>query len=385
MGESTRKPRRKAEEALARSLQFFEQVFQQTEAGLFLFDADDNFVRVNNAFAHIFGYEPHEMEGRHGSLIISPEDIEMNARRLEALKRGETPGPREFSPIAKDGSRRYVRSSPTRVLNLEGQQLFLGTVIDITERKQAEDRLRESEARFRQVADENARLFEAEHERSRQLSLAIQETHHRVKNNLQAVSALLELQITTESGVLPVEAVRGSLSQIKAIAIVHDLLSHDQPIGYVDAAQALRKLVHLFPEQVSAGPDPVEIALEAEPIWIPTKAATALALVVNELLTNAIKHGGAGRMGPSEPQNAIEVHLRKQDGMVLLSVTDGGPGFPPGFDPVQHAHLGLELVRALVESDLQGAVRFLNRPAQNLGAQPGGRVEIIFPEHALPE
>src|SRR5579871_1397593 len=112
MGESTRKPRRKAEEALARSLQFFEQVFQQTEAGLFLFDADDNFVRVNNAFAHIFGYEPHEMEGRHGSLIISPEDIEMNARRLEALKRGETPGPREFSPIAKDGSRRYVRSSP---------------------------------------------------------------------------------------------------------------------------------------------------------------------------------------------------------------------------------------------------------------------------------
>src|SRR5579871_5606912 len=113
MEESEREARQRIEQALARSLPFAEQVFQQTEAGLFLFNADDYFVRVNPAFARMFGYEPHEMEGQHGNLILSPEDIEMNARRLEALKRGETPEPREFSPIAKDGSRRYIRSSPT--------------------------------------------------------------------------------------------------------------------------------------------------------------------------------------------------------------------------------------------------------------------------------
>ena len=217
------------------------------------------------------------------------------------------------------------------------------------------------------MAQENARLWQAERERSEQLARAISEVHHRVKNSLQGVSALLEMQIPYDSDTLPAETVRESLNQIKTIALVHDLLARDQPIGKVNAGQVLTNLVELLATGMKTAERSTPIHVETEEAWIPTKAATALALAVNELVSNAEKHSRRYReqrrnhREDGESHDAIEVRLTKHNQEVHVVVQDCGPGFPPDFNPARHANIGLELVQTLVRHDLHGSISFSNR------------------------
>ncbi len=239
-------------------------------------------------------------------------------------------------------------------------------------------------ARRAATAVDNALLYHAERERSEQLTLAIREVHHRVKNNLQAVSALLELQIDEAGTMLPVEAVQDSLQQIKTIALVHDLLTHDQPMGNVDATQVLDKLLKMLSATMGTPEDPLPIRLDSVPLQLPVRAATSLALIVNELVNNTAKHSNRSSSEDANYHGAsIQVCLQHQQEEVLVSVQDNGPGFPPGFDPILNAHLGLELVQTLVRSDLQGSISFQNGAAPNgeetaSEEQRGARVEITF-------
>lgn len=244
-------------------------------------------------------------------------------------------------------------------------------------------------ARRAAIAVDNALLFQAERERTKQLTLAIQEVHHRVKNNLQAVSALLEMQIDPDSAVLPVEAIQDSLSQIKTIALVHDLLTHDKPIGDVDSTQVLARLIPLLSSTIGTPENPLPIRLDAVPLRIPIKAATALALVINELVNNAAKHSAPSTEREAAAyRTSIQVSLQQREEEIHVSVLDNGPGFPHGFDAGRDAHIGLVLVQTLVTHDLKGNVSFRNQAASNgtdtgLEAMRGARVEIVFSPLAL--
>ncbi len=239
--------------------------------------------------------------------------------------------------------------------------------------------LLETAAERTQLAVENARLWQAERERSEQLARAIQEVHHRVKNSLQGVSALLEMQLPWDSDVIPVATVQEGLNQIKTIALVHDLLSRDQPIGVVDAAQVLTSLVELLSAGTRTSEHHAPILLQAESVLIPTKAATALALTVNELISNAIKHNRILDRKDATNYEAIEVSLTQQNGKIHVSVQDNGSGFASDFNPKLHANIGLELVQTLVEHDLHGAISFSNRGEGDEDTSAhGGNVEIVF-------
>jgi signal transduction histidine kinase len=235
------------------------------------------------------------------------------------------------------------------------------------------------EARIARDLAEQATL--REQIRNQQLIQVIREAHHRIKNNLQAVTTLLEMQISDGIERIPLTAVRQSLRQIKAIALVHDLLSQDKPIGEVDVATVLQRLAELLRKSLDSGFRALGLRVTAESVLLPTKVATSLSLVVTELVTNAANYSDVRREGTSSGNGeVIFIDLHRAENHLVLTVEDPGPGFPEGFDPLRHAHMGLELVMTLVASDLQGEITFGNIRDESAPNRYRGRVEIVFPE-----
>lgn len=350
-------PAKQAQEALRTAEAQLRLITDAAPVLITYIDAQERICFVNRAYADWFGTPVEHILGKTLREVIRPDSYEAIQSYLQAALSGQTI---TYDRTVTDGSgkERHIFATYVPDISDDGEvKGFVGVVTDITERKQLENELRE---------------------RSEQLSFAIAEAHHRIKNNLQAVGALLEMQIPPGAESVPIEAIRDALSQIKTIALVHDLLSRDQPIGMVDAAQVLTNLGKLLSQGMLWSGQALPIQVEAASVLMPTKAATALALAVNELITNAAKHSrnrNGSRAGDSAP---VEVQMTRWNGNIVVTVQDQGPGFPSDFDPNRHANIGLQLVVMLVQHDLHGLIRFGNRTGAARDANSGACVEIVF-------
>lgn len=192
----------------------------------------------------------------------------------------------------------------------------------------------------------------------------LMEMHHRIKNNLQTVADLLSLELARGDGRNSQESLRDSIARIKSIAAAHELLSTDS-IGLTDITELARRVTESA-RLSSVGPHQV-IAFDVSgpPILLPSKPATAFALVINELVGNALEHGLAQRSA-----GEIRVSLEHCEGGVLVRVQDNGSGLGEGFDPNRNSGLGLQIVRTLVEKDLRGSIR--------MDSESGTRVEFTI-------
>ena len=199
----------------------------------------------------------------------------------------------------------------------------------------------------------------------------IREIHHRVKNNLQTVAALLRLQarrIDPEIAGSARTALEEAVRRVGTIAIVHETLSQavEEMVDFDDVADRLTRLV----SDMGAVTSRVRIRRDGNFAVLPSETATALAMVLTELLQNAVEH--AFDDDDSDPMGEIVVTARRELGIVHMEVEDDGRGLPEGFDPATTTHLGLSIVRTLVESEMGG--RFTLGPAATGGAV--ARIEI---------
>jgi two-component sensor histidine kinase len=177
----------------------------------------------------------------------------------------------------------------------------------------------------------------------------IREIHHRVKNNLQTVSALLRLQGRRLGSSEAKAAIEESVRRIRSIALVHDMLSRDagEEVPFVDI---LRPLVRMVEDGLVSPEQKVEFSVEGDAGIVPAEVATPLAVVLNELLQNAVDHAfgtGGGR---------VVVQVATESDRIDLAVRDDGRGLPDGFSFESATGLGLSIVRALVVSDLGGSI-----------------------------
>jgi two-component sensor histidine kinase len=193
----------------------------------------------------------------------------------------------------------------------------------------------------------------------------IREIHHRVKNNLQTVAALLRLQarrIDSESGR---EALEEAVRRVGSIAIVHDTLSqaYDEEVAFDEVADRLRVMV----AEVGSHGAQVTSARDGSFGTLPAETATPLAMVLTEVLQNAVEHGFGHAAGEA---GTITLTVRRLVGRLHVSVEDDGRGLPEGFDADESSSLGLSIVRTLVESELDGQL--------GVGPRPGGGTRVVL-------
>jgi two-component sensor histidine kinase len=224
---------------------------------------------------------------------------------------------------------------------------------------QVRDLLRDAEA-ARHEAEVNQAHIEALNER---LQRAMTETHHRVKNNLQIIAAMVDMRAMDNSETVPTEEFRQLGSHIRVLATVHDLLTaeakEDGQAHTVSARNILSRLLPLI--QQTAGRCSLKFDLDDARLTV--RQGTSLALIVNELVSNGVKYG----------RDSVQLRFAVCDKCASLQVTDNGRGFPVGFDPVKAANTGLELIQHLSRWDLGGAIEFSNAP------EGGGQVTVEFP------
>jgi two-component sensor histidine kinase len=208
-------------------------------------------------------------------------------------------------------------------------------------------------------------------------SAMIQEVHHRVKNNLQTIAAILRIQSRRYQDEEAKQQLTDAVNRILSMSVIHEYLSQDEhrPINIRDVCQRILGQA----QQVAVNPgQQVEIAMEGPNIRLPAGQATASALVVNELLMNAMEHGLRDRH-----KGEIRIALEDLGDEVRITLLDNGLGLPSDFDPDKSRTLGLQIVYTLVTDDLKGRLQFEQVTGDDTGAAEGTRAIVTFPKRSI--
>jgi GAF domain-containing protein len=199
------------------------------------------------------------------------------------------------------------------------------------------------------LAIENARLATN--------AAVVREMHHRIKNNLQTVAMLLRMQSSDDRDLSPREALAESVNRILSIAAVHEVLS-ERGFRLVDVKEVVERVARTVGQNMVRPGLQVELSVEGEAVILPSRAATALALAVNELLQNALEHAFVGRS-----RGTVRITLAHTAREIEVAVADDGVGSQAGRGlPGPRPNLGLELVATLVREDLKGKLEFRDAP-----------------------
>jgi two-component sensor histidine kinase len=196
----------------------------------------------------------------------------------------------------------------------------------------------------------------------------IREIHHRVKNNLQTIASLLRLQGRRLQSPEAQQAIEESERRIRSIAIVHETLSREVN-DIVPFADIVQPLVRVVEETVSTPELRLRFQVEGDAGDIPGEIATPLAVVLNELMQNAVDHAFPEGSGPDEGH--VTVRLARDDTELVVDVVDDGVGLPAGFSLEGSGGLGLSIVHALVTTELGGSIE--------LHDEQGTRVHLRVP------
>jgi len=323
---------KRTEEALRRAEENFRYTLDDSPLGVCIVTAEGETIYANRAILDIYGYDSIE-ELRTTSIKnrYTPESYaEFQIRHNKRPQGEEAPSEYEISIVKKNGEVHQLQVFRKEVL-WNGEKQYQALYRDITEHKQAEEVIRAS---------------------LREKEVLLREIHHRVKNNMQIISSLFNLQAGYIKDEEALRILKEGQTRIRSMALVHEKLYQSGDLSKIDLAGYIQSLsTHLFHVYLV---DPNQVRLETEfgDVTLDINSAVPCGLILNELISNALKHAfPAGRKG------VLMIRLqRRKDGAVELRIADNGVGFPKGLDFRRTESLGLQIVSLLV-GQLEGTIK----------------------------
>jgi len=304
----------------------FRSLFDQAPEGMTLVDAGGHMLFANRSMGELFACSPDQLVGRHVNMLLpearrSTHKAEMG-NYLHAPTKRVMAARRQLSARRLDGSEFPVEVALNPIPGRASPEI-LATVVDITDRLAAQAAMEAS---------------------LKEKTLLLNEVHHRVKNNLQIVASLLEIQ-SRNVGEAAREVLRDSKSRVRVIALTHQLLYEGVNFAELELGPYLRNLAQLLKQTYlgEASTIDVRVSVPEQGMKIDIQRAIPCGLIVNELVTNAFKHAFAGRLSGS-----IQIMAGQQDDAHgFLQVADDGVGLPAGFDLASTNTLGFQLIHML--------------------------------------
>jgi len=351
-----------AQEQLKRERLRLAEAQRTAQLGSWEWDIASNQIEWSDELYRIFGQERSSSGPSYEEYLaaLHPDDRQLVNDTVQAAFAAGTSFQTLHRVVWPNGEVRTVEGRGQVAKDADGNVIRMsGTAQDVTarERQQAE-----RDALLGRLEQLNAELTASLRERE----VLLQEIHHRVKNNLQVITSLINLQMRKLDHGENREALRECQGRIQAIALIHEKLYQSTDYSRIPFAEYAKSLASSVFRVGQPTTGKVALAFALEEVPLAVDRAIPCGLILNELLTNALKHAFVGgRSG------TIRVELARQgaDGIRLV-VADDGHGLPPGLDLGKSPTLGLQLVATLA-AQLDGKVR--------ASGGPGARFELGFP------
>ncbi|OPY30171.1 MAG: nitrate/nitrite sensor protein NarX [Methanocella sp. PtaU1.Bin125] len=359
-----------------------DDLIMQSPDAMCMCDVDGQIIKANEQFLKTFGILDSEVIKTNN---IFSFNYNYPDKSFDIVKNGEAVQLENFELIKGNTLKYYtIKLFPT--FSSDGKiskYIFLGE--DITLRKNAEDQLKNAndklEARVKERTAELSILNQAlqkeiqEHTEAeekistslKEKEVLLKEIHHRVKNNMQIISSMLGLQSAYVKNEKLNEILKDSQNRIKSMALIHEKLYQSNNMANVNFKEYIETLISNLSTSYNIDRERIIIEKNIDNISLNIDTAIPLGLIINELLSNALKHAF-----PDNRKGVININInQQQDNYYLLNIKDNGIGFPAGLDLANTRTLGLNLVNALAEQ-INGKL--------NIKIENGTNFELLFPK-----
>ena len=367
--------RQHAEQVLREKEEHISATFDQTAVGIAEFLPDGRIVRYNAKYGEILGRPGENLQSVSIREMITPDEHLLHFEGMNAVMRGDRSEYSGDMLFVRAGLPAWCRLSLSSVRSPEGRpRYFILVLDDISERKHAEEELATLNAtlearvaeRTCELRKANAALLEEVCQRSfaeDRLKLALhekevllKEIHHRVKNNLQIIISLLFLQAKQNNDPATTGALMDSQTRVRSMALVHEKLYQSENLSSIDFAGYLQNLISNLMVAYGADSRRIRVTVSAKNLPITINTAIPLGLIMNELVSNALKYAfPEGRAG----ELSIEGHA--QGDTMQITVRDNGVGLPATLDWKYTESLGLHLIQTLTRQ-LKGEIELIRSP-----------------------
>jgi PAS domain S-box-containing protein len=327
---------KKAEEELRLSEERHRAIYDQAYIGIARIAKMGRFLLVNQRLSDMMGYTAEQLYRKTFYELVLESEVEESLQSWDALLSGSiTNFSKEQTYVRIDGSllRANVTVSMVRDVN-DSPNYFVAVFEDVTERRENERKLKES-------------LKEKE--------VLLKEVHHRVKNNMQVISSILNLQSSYIEDAKALEVLAESQDRIKSMSFVHESLYQSETLSEVNFTEYIRNIANNLYHSYARPQGGIELRFELEQININLDTSIPCGLIINELVSNALKYAFNGR-----EKGVIIIHLaRISPERLRLVVEDDGVGLPIGFVIENAESLGLQLVTTLA-TQVDGELEVIN-------------------------